>query len=337
MEFIKELFKKEVTKEVIAFTLLALLIYAMKSMLNLILLTFLVTYLVYSFQSFILGKLKRFMRVNEVILTLVLYISIVALIAILARIYLPVLVKQVIYISKEFTNIAVNSNNASIKKYILPFILKFDITQYLNDKAATLVESAISVGKWGLNIIFAVILSLFFMIGQSKIRKFFKGFETSRIADQYKYMKLFALNFVNSFGKVISAQLIIAFCNTTLSIVALSILRFPQILALGFMIFLFSLVPIAGVILSLIPLTLIAFKIGGVIKVVDVLIIVLVLHSLESYVLNPKFMSDKTDLPVFLVFVILIISEHFMGVWGLLIGIPLFIFALDLFKIKYKP
>ena len=102
------------------------------------------------------------------------------------------------------------------------------------------------------------------------------------------------------------------------------------------MIFLFSLVPIAGVILSLIPLALIAFKIGGVIKVVDVVIIVVVLHSLESYVLNPKFMSDKTDLPVFLVFIILIVSEHFMGLWGLLIGIPLFIFALDLLKIKYK-
>lgn len=337
MEFIKELFKKEVTREVIAFTLLALLIYAMKSMLNLILLTFLITYLVYIFQSFISEKLKRFMHVNEVILTVVLYITIITLIVILARVYLPVLIKQLISISKEFTNMSVNSNNTSIKKYVLPFILKFDITQYLNDKAGTLVESAINVGKWGINIILAIILSLFFMIGQSKIRKFFKGFETSRIAGQYKYMKLFAQNFVNSFGKVISAQLIIAFCNTALSIIALSILRFPQILALGLMIFLFSLVPIAGVILSLIPLSLIAFKIGGILKVVDVLIIVAVLHALESYVLNPKFMSDKTDLPVFLVFIILIISEHFMGVWGLLIGIPLFIFSLDILKVKYKP
>ena len=336
MEFLKELFKKEATKEIVAFTLLALLIYAMKSMLNLILLTFLITYLICIFQAFILDKLKKFMHVNEVILTLVLYIALIAIIAILARIYLPVLLKQVIYISTEFTNAAVSSNNYSIKKYVLPFIVKFDITQYLNDKAGTLFESAINVGRWGLNIVLAVILSLFFMIGQSKIRKFFKGFETSRIAGQYKYMKLFAQNFVNSFGKVISAQIIIAFCNTTLSIIVLSILKFPQILALGLMIFLFSLVPIAGVIISLIPLSLIAFKIGGIIKVVDVLIIVVVLHSLESYVLNPKFMSDKTDLPVFLVFIILIVSEHFMGLWGLLIGIPLFIFALDLLKINYK-
>ena len=336
MEFIKELFKKEVTKEIVAFTLLALLIYAMKSMLNLILLTFLITYLIYIFQSFILEKLKRIMRVNEVVLTLFLYITLIGTIVVLARIYLPVLVTQVIYISREFTNAAVNSNNDSIKKYVLPFILRFDITQYLNDKAGTLFESVISVGKWGLNIILAVILSLFFMIGKHKIRKFFKGFETSRVAGQYKYMKLFAQNFVNSFGKVISAQIIIAFCNTILSTLVLSILKFPQILALGLMIFLFSLVPIAGVIISLIPLALIAFKIGGIIKVVDVIVIVVVLHSLESYVLNPKFMSDKTDLPVFLVFIILIVSEHFMGIWGLLIGIPLFIFTLDLLKIDYK-
>src|SRR5659263_7233 len=153
MEFLKELFKKEATKEIVAFTLLALLIYAMKSMLNLILLTFLITYLICIFQAFILDKLKKFMHVNEVILTLVLYIVLIAIIAILARIYLPVLVKQVIYISTEFTNAAVSSNNYSIKKYVLPFIVKFDITQYLNDKAGTLVESAINVGRWGLNII----------------------------------------------------------------------------------------------------------------------------------------------------------------------------------------
>ena len=85
-----------------------------------------------------------------------------------------------------------------------------------------------------------------------------------------------------------------------------------------------------GVFISLIPLCLIAFKIGGLIKVVFVLIMIFIIHIVESYGLNPKFMSDTTHLPIFFTFATLIISEHFMGTWGLILGIPMVIFVLDL-------
>jgi HAE1 family hydrophobic/amphiphilic exporter-1 len=63
-----------------------------------------------------------------------------------------------------------------------------------------------------------------------------------------------------------------------------------------------------------IPLSIIAFKIGGIVKVIEVLVMIAVLHALESYVLNPKLMSMKTKLPVFLTFIILLIGEHLMGI-----------------------
>ncbi|MDF2505130.1 MAG: putative permease [Clostridium sp.] len=109
---------------------------------------------------------------------------------------------------------------------------------------------------------------------------------------------------------------------------------FPKLLALGFMIFLLSLIPVAGVIISLIPLCLIAFKIGGMVKIVYILIMVAIIHLVESYILNPKLMSEKTKLPIFFTFVILIVSEHFMGIWGLLLGIPLFMFIIEILGVK---
>ncbi|MEC2450762.1 AI-2E family transporter, partial [Bacillus cereus] len=33
-------------------------------------------------------------------------------------------------------------------------------------------------------------------------------------------------------------------------------------------------------------------------------------------------------------FMILIFSEHFLGIWGLIIGIPIFIFLLDVLDIN---
>ena len=50
---------------------------------------------------------------------------------------------------------------------------------------------------------------------------------------------------------------------------------------------------VAGVIISLFPLCMIAYNIGGIMYVVYILVIVTVIHALESYVLNPKFMSQK--------------------------------------------
>ena len=116
--------------------------------------------------------------------------------------------------------------------------------------------------------------------------------------------------------------------------VLLSILKFPQILGLGFMIFVLGLVPVAGVIISLIPLTIIAFNIGGFKMIVYILILIAILHALESYILNPKLMSQKTKLPVFYTFVVLIVSENLLGIWGLIIGIPIFIFILDVLEVK---
>ncbi|WP_277407184.1 AI-2E family transporter [Lacrimispora xylanisolvens] len=141
---------------------------------------------------------------------------------------------------------------------------------------------------------------------------------------------------MNSFGKVIELQIVIAFINSFLSVVALTIMGFPQTLGLGAMIFILGLVPVAGVIISLIPLSIIAFNIGGAFKIIEVIIMIFVLHSLETYVLNPKLMSAKTKLPVFLVFLILLVSEHYIGVWGLLLGIPMFMFLLDILDIRVK-
>lgn len=45
-------------------------------------------------------------------------------------------------------------------------------------------------------------------------------------------------------------------------------------------------------------------------------------------------MSSQTELPTFFIFVILFLSPEFIGMWGLLLGIPIFLFILDILGIK---
>jgi len=101
------------------------------------------------------------------------------------------------------------------------------------------------------------------------------------------------------------------------------------------MVMLLGLIPVAGVIISLVPLSIVAFNNGGLVQVVYVLIMIALLHAFEAYILNPKLMSSKTKLPIFYTLSILIVSEHIAGVLGLIVGIPIFMFILDIIEVPY--
>lgn len=335
MGFIKDIFDKEITKRLLVLFSLVLIFYVMRGMINLFLLTFLFTYLIYSMQNLVMRKLGKYMPLNYTLVTIFFYVIFATLITFFISKYIPIVISQTITIINQISDFDFKSN-IHIQKYLLPMIDQIDFKGYTKGGVDFLLQLATNIGKWSINIFIALMLSMFFMLEKGKVSEFVNRLRYSRISGFYKYLHYFGTNFLNSFGKVIQAQIIIALINSLLSIIGLGILGFKQLLGLGVMIFLFSLVPVAGTIVSLIPLSIIAFNNGGVIKILYVLIMIAALHGLESYVLNPKLMASKTELPVFIIFVVLILSEHFMGVWGLLIGIPLFMFLLDLLNVKAR-
>lgn len=334
MEFVKSLWKKEIIRKLLAFILIIFIVYFLREVIDVFLLTFLFTYLIYNVQEFIINKLKSFIKINQLFITIIVYSMIFILLGYFIYKFVPIIISQSISIINEFNDVKFKTNINQIEDYLFPLIGKFDIEGYIKNEANSIFQFIASIGKWGINILLSLILSLFFMLEKSRVEYFLKKFENSRISNISKYLKMFGINFLKSFGKVVQVQILIAVTNTVLSITALSIMGFPQLIALAFMIFMFSLIPIAGTIVSLVPLSIIAYNIGGIVKVIYVLAVIALLYLLESYVLNPQFMSVKTHIPVFIVFVILIISEHFMGIWGILIGIPLFMFILDLLDVN---
>lgn len=66
--------------------------------------------------------------------------------------------------------------------------------------------------------------------------------------------------------------------------------------------------------------------------IIAIIAMVTFIHAIEAYYLNPKIVSAYMELPVFLTFLILLVSEHIFGFVGLLIGVPLFYIFVDLLK-----
>lgn len=320
-------------KRLIIFICIAAVLYMMRSMMNLVLVTFIFTFLMHQLSSVTTKGLRKLVPVDERVVVVMLYLLLITGFAAVLYKYLPVVSWQITQLVDLLTGFKYDPQDNSVMGYLASIIGKFELDKYLEQGFNILLKNVTNIGKVGVQVFMALILSLFILLEKSRIIEFTSRFHDSKIGPFYDELAYFCKKFVRSFGKVIEAQFVIAIVNCLLSVIMLWIMGFPQLIALGIMIFLLGLIPVAGVIISLIPLSIIAYSIGGFMYVVYILIFIGVLHAIESYILNPKLMSAKTDLPIFYTFLVLIFAEHFLGVWGLIIGIPIFMFLLDVLDV----
>jgi predicted PurR-regulated permease PerM len=82
-----------------------------------------------------------------------------------------------------------------------------------------------------------------------------------------------------------------------------------------------SIIPIFGSILSSIPAVLIGLT-QSFFTAFWVLIWILLIHQIEANLLNPKIIGVAARLHPVLVVFVLIVGEHFFGLWGALLAVP---------------
>jgi predicted PurR-regulated permease PerM len=306
-------------------------------MLDLALLTFIFTYLFYSLWGLIKRRHKKIIPIiiPDPLIILVLYIIFIGVLFAISYQVVPVIINQLSELWKIISNFNIVDLKDDLDPRVYEIVSRINFETYVSDASFVFTDVAKKIGSFSLTIFMSLVLSLFLLLENNKIKIFGKSLENSKIATIYNHFINFGSSFVNSFGKVMQVQLVISLINTILSCIVLIILGFPQIVGLAVMIFALGLIPVMGVIISFIPLSIIAFNIGGVTKVIAVVILIILIHTMETYILNPKLMADKTKLPVCFIFIVLIVGEHFLGTWGLLIGVPIFIFLLDIMDIKY--
>lgn len=316
------------------FLIIAVVFYLFRGMINLILLTFIFTFLMDRLETAVRSFLNRFLNVSQKMVITSLYIALGGVLAIGIINYYPVVeaqIKQLIELARELT-VRPEEN--------IPFYHEFtnvfgdiNISGYMEEGFNFLYTYLTDISSFSLQVLLSLILSMFFLIEKDRLTAFMQKFKTSKLSLFYFEIAFFSKKFVQTFGKVLEAQFIIALVNCTLTTIALWIMGFPQLFGLAIMVFFLGLIPVAGVVLSLIPLSIIAFNIGGWIYVLYMFIVIMIIHAIEAYFLNPKLMSAKTELPIFFTFIILIFSEHYFGIWGLIIGIPVVVFLLDVLDV----
>ncbi len=327
---------------IISYVIIGLMLITTWYMLDLVLLTFLVTFIFYKLTEAVKRRCDNVMPFNmpKVVILSVEYLIFVGMAIIFVSEILPNLSTWMEILAAMYTNLDVESLYASLDPHIIQFFEYIDVAALVRSFglwfSSALATASANMVQMLINLVIALILAFAIITESSHLRAFGEKLEASGASYVYRYLLKFGQNFCETFGKVMKVQVLIAVINSALSMIFLAFMGFPGVPALGLMIFMLGLVPVAGVIVSLIPLGIIAVSIGGFKKLFEVLLMVAVLHAVEAYILNPRLMSNMTRLPVCLTFIILLVSEHYLGVWGLLIGVPLFIFLMKLMEVDYE-
>lgn len=303
----------------------------MRSMMNIILLTFILTYIVVNWVHLVQRWLPK---ISPGVVVIITYALLIWALYLGITQYLPVLIRQIIKMVNSVMRFYSSNDATALFHYINRYISMKTIMGQVRHGLTIAVNTITKFGAMAVAFFMSLILSFFYTLELNQTERFSRLFLDSKFSWFFQDVAFFGKKFTNTFGVVLEAQFFIAICNTVITTICLAFMKMPQIFALSLVVFIFSLVPVAGVIISTIPLSLVAYSVGGIRDVVYIIIMVIVIHAIEAYVLNPKFMSSQTDLPIFYTFIVLLVGEHFWGTWGLIVGVPIFTFLLDILGVK---
>lgn len=182
-----------------------------------------------------------------------------------------------------------------------------------------------AVGYFLLSVLFSYII----ILQIPKLSRKIKALERTRLKSFYIEIIPGIKHFGNTIGKAFRAQILIALLNTLLTLIVMIVLEVPSPVFLSVLVFLLSLLPVVGFLCSTPLICLLTLGAHGPIRALECLIAVILLHAIEAYVFNPMIISARLELHPIMVFGILLVGEHFFGIWGLLLGVPTCVYIYD--------
>lgn len=335
---IQKLLKTDAAKKIFAVTILIAGALCLMPFRELLLLTFIISYILCQIEKIIDYFVNKIIMLNisKKIITYIVLAGILVLFIAAGSIYIPKLIEELLGLNGELFKLLDNMkiNNDFMNNYILKMSNTEYFINYFKDNTDNILKTILTFKDETITVFSSLILSLLFLLSKDAMIKYCRKFNSSKVSFLYTIYKNLFKKFMNSFGKVMQVQITVALINSIISMIGLYFLGFPEIMSLGIMILFLSLIPVFGTIISLFPLCLIALQIGGIKKIIEVIILIIIIHACESYVISPKLMSDKSHLPIFMTFFLLLMGEKLMGVWGLILAIPLYMFFMDLLDVK---
>jgi predicted PurR-regulated permease PerM len=171
-------------------------------------------------------------------------------------------------------------------------------------------------------VLLALLFSFLILIDLGRIKRGIGRLKNSRVGDFYEEAAKPIVRFGVLVGRAIEAQASIAVVNTVLTLIGLLLLDIPLVAMLSVIVFLCSFVPVLGVFISTTPIVLVALNAGGPALSLWAVGMIVVIHAIEAYLLNPIIYGRHLKLNPVLTLIIVYLAYHGFGLWGMLLGVP---------------
>ena len=201
------------------------------------------------------------------------------------------------------------------------------IRDVVDNVGKSLAENPLEIGQSVLSFASSFLLSLLFsfliVLDLRKITRGMNGLANTKIGFIYDEVASNIAGFGRVLGRALEAQLFIAICNTVLTAACIWVMGLPNLLVLSTIVFFCSFIPVAGTFISSTPIALLALQGDGVSAMLIVIAMIVGVHLIETYVLNPQIYGHHMHMNPVLVLIVLTIGGKLFGIWGLILGIPI--------------
>jgi predicted PurR-regulated permease PerM len=201
------------------------------------------------------------------------------------------------------------------------------VRDFVASAAESLAKNPLEIVQSGLgyasSFLLALLFSFLIVLDLPKLKRAIQTLSTTKIGFIYDEVADNIAGFGRVLGRALEAQLFIAICNTILTAIGIWIMGIDNILVLSTIVFFCSFIPVVGTFISSTPICLLALQSDGVGAMVLVIVMICVIHAIETYILNPQIYGHHMHMNPVLVLIVLVIGGKLFGVWGLVLGIPI--------------
>ena len=225
-------------------------------------------------------------------------------------------------ISQEYFQMAVNQLNDFVN-YVIK--IAADLIPILGSILKTVASSV-----W--NIIIGIIVSVYILIDKENFCALGRKVVFSMFNEKHANKTLELVHRSNdTFGKFLIGKIIDSAIIGVLTFAILTVFKMPYTLLISVIIGITNIIPFFGPFFGAIPSAIIILFVSPV-KALIFLVLILVIQQIDGNIIGPKILGDSIGISAFWILFSLLVAGKFMGLVGMIIGVPLFAIVYSIIK-----
>lgn len=223
-------------------------------------------------------------------------------------------------LNEHFPNLDLEYLNQAAQT-IIPDLLSY-LRNFTADLVPTLYVVSVSIVQWLVNILIALIVSVYLLSGKDQL---FQTFRYVMYAFIPKTKLNSSLKILSECNKIFSNFIVGKFIDSSiigvLCFILMSIFRLPYALLISAIVGVTNMIPYFGPFIGAIPGIIILLMVSPL-KSLGFAILILALQQFDGLILGPKILGNSTGLrPLWIIFAITV-GGSIAGVLGMFLGVP---------------